>query len=284
MADYMREIIYLKKIANGIPVSNGGFVRLTKRGERVSVYLALKEMNLPSEKAVYIIYERNGVLLPFPAGTTGKGETTELELQPGQFQEKIASEEICGILIGEASCYWTGVCARYHGEIAYEQVHFAPEQKREEKWEKKPEEKPEEKSEEKQEEKPEELKAEAASLEGLPAQEPEKQRDPFFNKLAEMYPFEDDEMEWCMQMEPADFSSFPMEFWHYAKNSFLLQGFYNYRHLLYAHSKDKNYIGVPGQFHRREQYLANRFGFPRFKGTQKKRVTVGDFGYWLKEL
>jgi len=99
-----------------------------------------------------------------------------------------------------------------------------------------------------------------------------------------MYPFEDDEMDWCYQIQPSDFSSFPMEYWHYASNSFLLQGFYNYRHLLYAHSNGKNYVGVPGQLHRREQYLAQKFDFPRFKGTQKKKKTAGDFGYWLREL
>ena len=105
-----------------------------------------------------------------------------------------------------------------------------------------------------------------------------------FERLTEMYPFEDDEMEWCFGMEPKDLSYFPMEYWHYAKNTFLLQGFYNYRHLLYAHKEGKNYLGVPGQFHRREQFLAGQFGFPLFKATKKKRTTVGDFGYWMKEL
>lgn len=115
-------------------------------------------------------------------------------------------------------------------------------------------------------------------------EEKREQRKNPFSGLQSMYPFEDDEMEWCYQIEPKDFGIFSAKEWHLASNSFLLQGYYNYRHLMFAHKKGKNYIGVPGQFHRREQYLASRFGFSQFKGTQKKRVTMGDFGYWLREI
>ncbi|MCH5252810.1 MAG: hypothetical protein J1F22_07530 [Lachnospiraceae bacterium] len=291
MADYMREIIYLKKIEDGMVGAGGGFARLNRKKGRMTIHLSLEGKVTDSEEKVYLIYKRHGILLPFPAGTTGASETSELEISDDRTQGLPVAEEICGIIIGNSSSYWTGACRKHNGDISYEQVHFTKER---EKTNPKPEVEPEpelktetepqteQKSEVEQNPEPESVKA--ATLEGMPAQEPEKLQDPFLAGLAEMYPFEDDEMAWCRQIEPSDFSSFPMEFWHYSRNSFLLQGFYNYRHLLYAHSKDKNYIGVPGQFHRREQYLASRFGFPRFKGTHKKRVTVGDFGYWLKEL
>lgn len=279
MTDYMREIIYLKKIKKGAPASNDGFVRLNKKGNRLTICLAVKEKEAGFRRPVYLIYEEDGILKPYMAGNCGEEETTEITMETGQAGDM--PEEICGILVGESSCYWSGACKKFSREIFYGQIDFpldhseaagsaAESLQKENLQEGLP--------------KKETDTAKAASLEDLPAQEPEKLQDPFLEKLSEMYPFEDDEMEWCLQMEPTDFTSFPMEFWHYARNSFLLHGFYNYRHLLYAHSKDKNYIGVPGQYHRREQYLANRFGFPRFKGTQKKRVTVGDFGYWLKEL
>lgn len=103
-------------------------------------------------------------------------------------------------------------------------------------------------------------------------------------QAAEMYPFEDDEMTWCRQIEPSDFSSLPVACWRLGSNSFVLQGYYNYRHLIYTCDGRRQYIGVPGQYHRREQYLARRFGFPRFKGTKRKRITMGDFGYWLLEI
>lgn len=125
-----------------------------------------------------------------------------------------------------------------------------------------------------------------AEAESVPELEPASalKRDSFLKGLSEMYPFEDDEIEWCLQMRPEDFNQFPMEYWHYAKNSFLLQGFYNYRHLVYAHTKGKNYVGVPGQYIRKEQYLAARFGFHLFKQVRRKKLSMGDYGYWLKEL
>lgn len=277
MTDYMREIIYLKKIKKGIPMSGDGFVRLNKRGKRLTVCLSIKEKEAAFKRPVYLIYEKDGVLKPYTAGVSGEEETTDITIEEG------IPEEICGILVGEPSCYWSGSCERYRREIFYERVDF-PETDVQAEGSKAKAVQTEDLQVEASRAEEDKDSLKAASLGEMPAQEPEKWQEPFLKRLSEMYPFEDDEMEWCLQMEPTDFTSFPMEFWHYARNSFLLQGFYNYRHLLYAHSKNKNYIGVPGQFHRREQYLASRFGFPRFKGTQKKRVTVGDFGYWLKEL
>lgn len=295
MADYMREIIYLKKIKKGIPMSGDGFARLNKKGGRLTICLAVQGEETGYRQPVYLIYEKNGSLKPYMAGKSGEGETTEIIIETGQ--AKAVPEEICGVLVGEASCYWSGPCKKYRREILYEQIDFpktnsqtaangldAPETGSKQSESDRLKSKPIKSELAKAMQEKDRSHAKAASLSEMPAQEPEKWMEPFLKKLSEMYPFEDDEMEWCLQMEPTDFTSFPMEFWHYARNSFLLQGFYNYRHLLYAHGGEKNYIGVPGQFHRREQYLANRFGFPRFKGTQKKRVTIGDFGYWLKEL
>ena len=123
-----------------------------------------------------------------------------------------------------------------------------------------------------------------AAAESEPEPAPALKRDSFLRGLSEMYPFEDDEIEWCLQMRPEDFNQFPMEYWHYAKNSFLLEGFYNYRHIVYAHTEGKNYVGVPGQYIRREQYLAARFGFYLFKQVRRKKLSMGDYGYWLREL
>ena len=66
---------------------------------------------------------------------------------------------------------------------------------------------------------------------------------------------------------------------------FLLQGYYNYRHLLLSHTKERKiYIGIPGQYHRRDKYLADMFGFGRFKGIHNKQIRLGDFGYWMMEF
>lgn len=105
-----------------------------------------------------------------------------------------------------------------------------------------------------------------------------------FSAREKMYPFEDDEFQTCIQISPRDFSDFSKEYWHLGSNTFLLRGFYNYRHLILAEVKDALYIGIPGQYHRREQYLADMFGFARFKGIRKKECRLGDFGYWLMQI
>nr|MBP3598689.1 hypothetical protein [Eubacterium sp.] len=96
-----------------------------------------------------------------------------------------------------------------------------------------------------------------------------------------MYPFEDDEMTTCVQIEPSDFSDFPKKYWQLGSNTFLLQGYYNYRHLILATNDEVIYVGIPGQYHRRDQYMADMFGFGRFKGIHKKECQLGDFGYWM---
>ncbi len=246
MTDYMREVIYLTKIENGIPMDNAGYVKLEMRNQRLSLCLALKE-NSKKHLPVYLVHEKNGVLFPFYIGTTRGNDNWNMEMNTLLMR---------GVLMGSGEYYFTGNCKDYQPNISFERVQFVERQ---------------------------EVNAAEVVSDTLP--EPEKEEANILReKLTEMYPFEDDEMEWCLQMTPMDFSYLPMEFWHYGKNSFLLQGFYNYRHLLYAHRKGTNYVGVPGQYHRKEQYLAGRFGFPRFKGTKKKTVTPGDFGYWLKEI
>ena len=105
-----------------------------------------------------------------------------------------------------------------------------------------------------------------------------------FTAKPNMYPFEDDEMEKCVQIAPGDFSDFPKEYWHMGSNTFLLQGYYNYRHLILARDSQKVYVGIPGQYHRRDKYMADMFGFGRFKSILQKKERLGDFGYWMMEI
>ncbi len=78
--------------------------------------------------------------------------------------------------------------------------------------------------------------------------------------------FDDDEMEVCVQISPGGFFRFSQSILADGKQfPFCLQGYYNYRHLLLSHTKEKIYIGIPGQYHRRDKYLADMFEFGRFK-------------------
>ncbi len=124
-------------------------------------------------------------------------------------------------------------------------------------------------------------------------------RSQHFAKLMEqcpgMYPFEDDMIENCVRLEPQDIGSMPLDCWSYGNNSFLLHGYYSYRHLILARLKcpsdenqtqtSRNYIlGVPGTRHSRDAFMANMFGFREFKPIREGEESPKDFGYWYTIL
>jgi hypothetical protein len=105
-----------------------------------------------------------------------------------------------------------------------------------------------------------------------------------YRSFPRMYPFEDNEIAWCVKIEPQDIGLFPMEAWVLGNNSFLLHGYYSYRHLIFARMNDKNgfsyILGVPGIYHNREKFMAKMFGFENFKSVKRIERRTGEFGYW----
>lgn len=105
-----------------------------------------------------------------------------------------------------------------------------------------------------------------------------------YKSFPRMYPFEDNEIAWSTRIEPKDIGLLPTEFWGLGNNSFLLHGYYSYRHLIFARTNDKSgysyILGVPGIYHNREKFMAKMFGFENFKCTKRKTQRTGEFGYW----
>ena len=100
-----------------------------------------------------------------------------------------------------------------------------------------------------------------------------------------MYPFEDDQVSACVRMEPEELGQLPMQYWYIMNNSFLLHGYYSYRHLIFARMSDGQFVlGVPGVNYEREKMMAERFGFEHFKSVQKKENKGVVFGYWYMPL
>ena len=263
MNDYMRNIFYLRKVVRGAAIPGAGHIRLERRRGYLHLLLRVTEGYIPEGTPVYGIYKRKDSwrrlelgVLPQPAGEW------EAKLLLTSLPDRTVCEEIAGIFIGAKGEYWAGENPGL--QLPYKELDEPENRSAEELVEEPIEEPVKEPVEKAAEELEVPLQAEL--------------------EAAEMYPFEDDEMTWCRQIGPEDFSSLPMACWRMGNNSFVLQGYYNYRHLLYAGDGSRCYVGVPGQYHRREQYLARQFGFPRFKGTKRKRTTLGDFGYWLQEI
>ena len=68
-----------------------------------------------------------------------------------------------------------------------------------------------------------------------------------------------------IQIELSDLRELPKRYWYMGNNSFLLHGFFNYRHLLFGRLEDGNwFLGVPGVYERPEKVMASIFGFSGF--------------------
>lgn len=101
-----------------------------------------------------------------------------------------------------------------------------------------------------------------------------------------MNPFYDTDVSAAVRMEPRDLGKLPIEFWYLANNSFLLHGYYSYRHLLFMKIRNREEwqyaIGVPGKEKEQEKFMANMFGFQHFKKVNRKEDEK--FGYWWLRL
>lgn len=84
-------------------------------------------------------------------------------------------------------------------------------------------------------------------------------------------------------VEPKQLGRFGTAFSQYEDNSFLLHGYYNYRHILvgpaWGNPAGTMRIGVPGNYYKREEVVAKMFGFLNFVPA-KGDVKTGTFGYY----
>lgn len=84
-------------------------------------------------------------------------------------------------------------------------------------------------------------------------------------------------------VEPEQLLQFGSSFARFSENSFLLHGYYNYRHIVVGPvSQEPSLpmrIGVPGNYYQREKIVAEMFGFLEFEAV-KGSVGTGTFGYY----
>lgn len=108
-------------------------------------------------------------------------------------------------------------------------------------------------------------------------------------QLAAIYPHIKpfrDEREY-LSIGPADFVLFSTESYREVNNSFLLHGYYNYRHLILTRVEKRGeilyYVGVPGNYYDREKQVAVMFGFESFECAEEPAQN-GDFGYYMMKV
>ncbi len=131
-----------------------------------------------------------------------------------------------------------------------------------------------------------------------------------WEQLCRMYPvvhpYEDERK--YISIQPKDFVVMTGDYQHLANNSFLLHGFYNYRHIVLGREPideaDRNqtaqgqekeetgqkgekkgdfFLGVPGVYYEREKMVALMFGFEAFECCGGK-AEPGKFGYYLRRV
>lgn len=118
------------------------------------------------------------------------------------------------------------------------------------------------------------------------------QPDPFeklFVRADYIDVFDDDYFYDCIEVSPEKLKSLNQKEIDIAGNSFLLHGYYNFRHILFGRVRDnldntRYFIGVPGMYCNRERYMASMFGFNNFKKSHRSDYANPYFGYWYQEI
>ena len=250
MDNYMRTMIYLKRKED--VEQSVGYLRLERKGGYLLFSLVLTGASVSGECPVYVVYDTGDTddrQQIYRLGSIGSDGSCEGRILLSQLPMRKIENRIYGALVGTGESYLTGTVDSRHELPVWQDTQVV-----------------------------EKMKTDKVILQA--AEEPTVKRES--SSVREF--FDDDEMVWCRRIDPTEVSNFDMEEWYLAANSFLLQGFYNYHHLIYASDGEKVYLGVPGQYQRREMYMAKRFGFPYFKSRKNKSLNTGDFGYWLREI
>ena len=101
---------------------------------------------------------------------------------------------------------------------------------------------------------------------------------PVMRPFGERYPGQ------CVRIEPQDVGCLPMRMWSLSGNPFLMQGYFQYRHLIFMEWEKGYVIGVPGIYSNMMQSKAENAGFREFIAICGQKNCRGAFGYWLMPL
>lgn len=318
---YDRKIKYFDYIKDGERIHSGGFLKINVRDNTCVLLIQISGLHVTDTfcKEIYLIGDGREVQLGFIEMRSGKG-MLQLELSTNNLCHNISYEklEAVSIPIGmgrELRCQIADKQIQKINEVEWQQ-----ENKQKVNWENKEEkedteEKPnmeeelrkvEKSSKEEKISKEEEVskkeetskKEEVSKKEEIGEEqreikkEEEKQRNnkqmlsTKWNQMVAIYPhinpFED-EREY-LKIGPEDFVILNQRYYQLVHNSFLLHGYYNYRHLILARIELRDeiryYIGVPGNFYEREKQVAMMFGFESFE-CKEEPADNGDYGYYM---
>ena len=294
-----RFVTYIYAYENNNKNQNVGFAKVDIRGDYCQVEIHLKRTGYTNVKCpVYLFVRENEVIVGVEIGeialVNGCGDFVRQLNCNGVGETPYCMKDMKGILIFLDD---TVMFASQWDERAIYRDNFKPYEETKEI--------PVEQLEDVAEEPDESGQMEKLQVESVQAQQsgeqqseelqPEAQRSgdmwmDLWEKLNGMYGaknlFENMPEISGIHMELKDLRELPKKYWYLGSNSFLLHGFFNYRHLLLGKVENESgrkwFIGVPGIYQNQEKVLAAVFGFPEFRQEKDTGVKTGQFGYWYR--
>lgn len=294
-----RFVTYIYVYENNNKNQNVGFAKVDIRGDYCQVEIHLKRTGYTNVKCpVYLFVRENEVIVGVEIGeialVNGCGDFVRQLNCNGVGETPYCMKDMKGILIFLDN---TVMFASQWDEKAIYRENFKPYEETKEI--------PVEQAEDAAEEPEESGQMEKLQVESVQAQQsreqqteelqPEAQRSgdmwmDLWEKVNGMYGaknlFENMPEISGIHMELKDLRELPKKYWYLGSNSFLLHGFFNYRHLLLGKVENESgrkwFIGVPGIYQNQEKVLAAVFGFPEFRQEKDTGVKTGQFGYWYR--
>ena len=294
-----RFVTYIYAYENNNKNQNVGFAKVDIRGDYCQVEIHLKRTGYTNVKCpVYLFVRENEVIVGVEIGeialVNGCGDFVRQLNCNGVGETPYCMKDMKGILIFLDD---TVMFASQWDERAIYRDNFKPYEETKQI--------PVEQLEDVAEEPEESGQSEKLQVESVQAQQsgeqqseelqPEAQRSgdmwmDLWEKLNGMYGaknlFENMPEISGIHMELKDLRELPKKYWYLGSNSFLLHGFFNYRHLLLGKMENESgrkwFIGVPGIYQNQEKVLAAVFGFPEFRQEKDTGVKTGQFGYWCR--
>lgn len=301
---YDKKIKYLDYYEKGERVKGCGFARIEARDREIRIELTVSGL-YPTDsfsREVTLCGARQEKTLTQLDLSRGSGELRRIFHNPGDIGGTgIPYWEICGLSIRlgggrEVSCRWSESENRsaerfWKGESSVRQEEKGTGLRAAEQIVAKPSVKEEKTLGETAVQMEEAAAEKARKTEERPAQETRQPRmlEDKWQQLTAIYPHIQpfrDERDY-LSIRPADFLMFPAKDYRQVNNSFLLHGYYNYKHLLLSRVEQRGeilyYIGVPGNYFEKEKQVALMFGFESFECAEEP-AQEGDFGYYMMRV
>ncbi len=285
MLFYDKRVVYLSYLEDNTKIKSAGYIRIEIKNQLFTMDMHIDVKDMPESGKYEIVAEGNGEAVPMGAIylQNGKGSYQESfpagEVGKGDYFFAYENIETFRILLKEGTCIsgslpFTGSKGKpvMRAAVPVQDV---------------------------QRENKQEISASAENHRTFAQTHHEYSHDEDVRKKLEevrltpdkwqqllksykqIHPYGDERL--YISLEPRDFVIMSEEYQHLAHNSFLLHGFYNYRHIILGAEEDGFYLGVPGVFYEREKMVAMMFGFEAFE-CEGGKAENGKFGYYLKKI